>query len=148
MLGTSASTLSECTGRTQTKQLEEPEEDLRPRDRNGKLLSQAQISWGEMARFAESASIQQINERKNSDPQFRQFVETNLRREMLPAEDGIPQVKKTRVSQEVADFAFKYNREPIANLRPKGGFVTLAGEQIPWSQFQSLMAKAMAAGAI
>ena len=132
---------------------DEPEIDSRPRDKNGKLLSQAQISWGEMSRFAETASMADINRRKATDPQFASFVRTNLQREMAqevgdavtPA--GAPQ-NKARVSNELSQFALAYNREPIANLRPKGGFVTLAGEQLPWAAFQDLLSRATAANLV
>ena len=138
---------------TPAAQLAEPEEDKRPRDRNGKLLTESQIAWGEMARFAETASSDAIRQRKNVDGKFREFIATNLRREMqgeigdavTPA--GQP-TTKARVSNELTDFAFKYNRESIANLRPKGGFVTLAGEQIPWATFNDLLSRATAANLV
>jgi hypothetical protein len=134
-------------------QLSEPEEDNRPRGRDGKLLTAAQIAWGEMAGFAETASADAIRQRKNVDGKFREFVATNLRREMqgeigdavVPA--GQP-TTKVRISKDLVEFARKYNREPISNLRPKGGFVTLEGEQIPWATFNDLLNKATAAGAI
>jgi hypothetical protein len=55
---------------------------------------------------------------------------------------------KARVSNELSQFALKYNREPIANLRPKGGFVTLGGEQIPWATFNDLLSRATAANLV
>jgi hypothetical protein len=152
------------------KQLEEPEEDLRPRDRNGKLLTPAQIKWSEYRQFVESggqrfnqrtgqfeatgqpASTDEINRRKQSDPEFRQYVVSSLRNELLPAQDGVTPLgqsqNKTRVSADLVEFARKYRKEPVDNLRPRGGFVTLEGEQIPWSEFQNLMNKATAAGVI
>jgi hypothetical protein len=139
---------------TPAAQLAEPEVDNRPRDkRTGKLLTEAQIAWGEMARFAETASSDAIRQRKNVDGKFREFIATNLRREMqgeigdavTPA--GQP-TTKARVSQELTDFAFKYNRESIANLRPKGGFVSLGGEQIPWATFNDLLSRATAANLV
>jgi hypothetical protein len=138
---------------TPAAQLVEPEVDNRPRSRDGKVLTPQQIQWSEFRLFAEQASMPEINLRKQSDPEFANFVRKNLQREMsqeigdavTPA--GQP-TAKARVSQELTDFARKYNKEPIANLRPKGGFVTLDGEQIPWSEFQNLMNKATAAGVL
>ena len=129
---------------TATQPLEEPVEDTRPRDRNGKLLTDAQIAWGEMARFAETASADAIRQRKNVDGKFREFVANNLRREMqgeigdavIPA--GQP-TAKTRANQTLVDFARKYNAEPSQNLKPRGGFILLAGEQVPYSQFLELV---------
>jgi len=135
----------------QTAQLEEPEEDTRPRDRNGKLLTPQQIAWGEMTRFAETATPDAIRQRRHTDQVFAEFVRTNLRREMQeqPVGDGVTPAgqltTKARASQELVDFTSKYNREPIANLKPKGGFVTLGGEQMPWSTFNDLLNKATAA---
>jgi hypothetical protein len=138
---------------TQAAQLDEPEEDRRPRDRNGKLLTDAQIAWGEMARFAETASVDAIRQRKHVDGKFREFVATNLRREMdRPVGDSVAPAgqptTKARLTQELIDFARKYSKEPIANLRPKAGFVTLEGQQISWATFNNLLNEATAAGAI
>jgi hypothetical protein len=138
---------------TPVAKFEEPEEDTRPRGRDGKVLTQAQIAWGEMSRFAETASMADINRRKATDQAFANFVRKNLEREMSQeigdrVETAGQATTKARVSQELTDFARKYNKEPIANLRPKGGFVTLDGEQIPWSEFQNLMNKATAAGVL
>jgi hypothetical protein len=135
---------------TQTEQLEEPAEDTRPR-KNGKLLTPQQIAWGEMARFAETATPDAIRQRRHTDSVFADFVRTNLRREMAATEVGdavtpAGQPKtKARASQELVDFARKYNAEPIANLRPKGGFVRLEGEQLTWATFNDLLSRASAA---
>ena len=139
---------------TQVTPVEEEPEDTRPRDKNGKLLSQNQIEWGEMAHFAATSTSDAIRQRKNIDGKFREFIATNLRREMQeqPVGDAVTAAgqptTKARVSQELTDFANKYNREPIANLRPKNGVVSLAGELIPWATFNDLLAKASAAGVI
>lgn len=135
----------------QTAQLEEPEEDTRPRDRNDKLLTPQQIAWGEMTRFAETATPDAIRQRRHTDHVFAEFVRTNLRREMAATEVGDAvtpagqPTTKARVSQELVDFARKYNAEPIANLRPKGGFVRLEGEQLTWTTFNDLLSRASAA---
>lgn len=135
----------------QSTQLEEPEEDLRPRDRNGKILTPEQLAWGEMTTFAQTATPDAIRQRKHVDGKFREFIQTNLRREMQeqPVGDGVvpagQPATKARASQELVDFTSKYNREPIANLRPKGGYVTLAGEQMSWAVFNDLLNRATAA---
>jgi hypothetical protein len=129
---------------TPAAQLAEPEEDTRPRDKNGKLLTPQQIQWSEFRRFAEQASMSEINLRKQSDPEFASYVRKSLQREMAqeigdavtPA--GAPQ-NKARVNQNLVDFARKYNAEPSQNLKPRGGVVLLAGEQIPYSQFLELV---------
>jgi hypothetical protein len=136
---------------SQSTQLEEPEEDLRPRDRNGKLLTPQQIAWSEMTTFAQTATPDAIRQRKYVDGKFREFIQTNLRREMQeqPVGDAVTPAgqptTKARASQELVDFAHKFSHEPSANLRPKGGYVTLAGETISWAVFNDLLNKATAA---
>jgi hypothetical protein len=138
---------------TPAKQISEPEEDNRPRGRDGKILTDAQITRGETTRFGETASADAIRQRKNVDGKFREFIATNLLREMQ-SEIGDAVVNagqpttKARVSNEPTDFALKYGKEPIANLRPKGGFVSLAGQQIPWATFNDLLLRATAANLV
>jgi hypothetical protein len=135
----------------QAAQLEEPEEDLRPRDKNGKLLTVQQIAWGEMSRFAATATPDAIRQRRHTDSVFAEFVRTNLRREMQSQEVGDAvtpagqSTTKAKASKELVDFAHKFTREPSANLRPKGGFVTLGGQQLPWATFNDLLNRATAA---
>jgi hypothetical protein len=136
--------------------LEAPQVDLTPRDRNGKALTQAQLDWSEMTRFANESTMDAIRQRKNIDPKFRTFMATNLRREMQeqPVGDGVtpegqvPEARGSQPSLYLIEFARKYAKEPVANLRPRGGFVTLAGEQMPWANYQDLLTKATAVGAI
>lgn len=128
-------------------QLAEPEEDLRPRDRNGKLLSEAQIAWSSMRQFAETASMAEINRRKASDPEFANFVRKNLEREMaqeigdrvIPA--GEPE-KKSKANAELIEFVQKYNRTPSDALKPRGGYVKLDGELLLHSTYLSLVERA------
>jgi hypothetical protein len=135
----------------QATHLEEPEEDKRPRDRNGKLLTPQQIAWGEMTRFAETATPDAIRQRRHTDSAFAEFVRHNLRLEMQeqPVGDGVVpagvSATKARATKELVDFAHKYIHEPTANLRPKGGYVTLAGEHMTWSTFNDLLSRASAA---
>ena len=133
---------------TQAAPLEEPQEDTRPRDKNGKLLNESQLRYREYRQFAETASMDAINKRKRTDPGFASYVRKAYEAEVKqPIGDGVvpegqSKLPRHDVSQTLVDFARKYNAEPITNLRPKGGFVTLAGEQIRWSDFQSLLTKA------
>lgn len=129
-------------------QLAEPEVDTRPRDRNGKLLSPQQIARSEYRQFAESASMAEINLRKQSDAGFANFVRKNLQREVnQPVGDAITPLGTNSVApppadRELAEFARNYLVEPSGNLKPKAGYVTLAGEQISWTIFQTLLARA------
>ena len=136
---------------SQSTQLEEPEGDIRPLDKNGKLLTEQQIAWGEMARFAGTATPDAIRQRRHTDRAFADFVRTNLRREMQeqPVGDAVtPEgqpTTKARASKELESFAHKFLVEPSSNLRPKNGMVSLAGELIPWPTFNDLLSKATAA---
>jgi hypothetical protein len=135
----------------QSAQLEEPEEDLRPRGRDGKLLTDSQLKWQEYRTWSETANSSERKIRMNSDSGYATFVRKALQAEMSQPIDGAVPVgptSKARVSKDLVDFARKYHKEPIANLRPKGGFVTLEGEQIAWPAFNELMTKATAAGVI
>jgi hypothetical protein len=135
----------------QAVQLIEPEEDKRPRDKNGKLLTQAQLDWSEMTTFAQTATPDAIRQRKYVDGKFREFIQTNLRREMAETTVGDAvtpagqPTTKAKASKELVDFAHKYIHEPTANLRPKGGFVSLAGESMTWAAFNDLLSRASAA---
>jgi hypothetical protein len=155
-------------GFTPAAQLDEPEEDTRPRDKNGKVLTPQQIQWSSFRQFVETggqrlnsqtgqleptggpASMDEINRKKQSDPEFANYVRKALQTEMnqeigdavTPA--GEP-TTKTRANQDLVDFARKYNQEPSQNLKPRGGVVLLAGEQIPYPQFIELVNKATAA---
>jgi hypothetical protein len=125
----------------QAAALEEPVEDLRPRDRNGKILTPEQLAWGEMTTFAQTATPDAIRQRKYVDGKFREFIQTNLRREMQeqPVGDGVTPVgqptTKTRASQDLVDFVRKFHAEPSQNLRPRNNVVLLAGEQVPYPRF-------------
>lgn len=136
------------------QQLEEPEVDSRPRDKNGKLLTDVQIKFSEMTRFAETATPDAVCQRRHTDRAFADFVRHNLRLEMQSQEVGdavVPagtSTAKARASKELVDFAHKYTHEPIANLKPKGGYVMLAGEQITWPAFNDLLSRASAANLI
>jgi hypothetical protein len=138
----------------ESAQLEEQPEDLRPRDRNGKLLTPQQIAWSEMTTFANTATPDAIRQRRHTDQAFAEFVRTNLRREMqeTPIDGAVTPVgqptTKARATQELVAFAQKFLVEPSSNLRPKNGMVTLGGEQITWPTFQDLLNKATAAGVI
>jgi hypothetical protein len=63
-------------------------------------------------------------------------------RKLSPAE------RKAAADAELKLFADKYAVERMDNLRPKGGVVTLAGQTIPWSEFQTRFNSAVSAGYI
>ena len=136
--------------------LEEPVEDLRPRDKNGKLLTESQRQWSEYRQFTETASMEEVNRRKCTDAGFASFVRKNYEREaaqeigdaVVPVGQSNAQQTSKQISGALVDFANAYRTEPSQNLFPKGGFVTLAGRRIPYSQFIDQVNAATAAGLI
>lgn len=134
-----------------SEELVEPEEDTRPRDRNGRLLTDAQIKWSEYRQFAETASMAEINLRKQQDPGFANFVRKNMEREMgggvgdAVTPVGTPS-SRVAPTQELTDFARKYQVEPYQNLKPRNGVVLLAGEHVPYSRFIDLVNRATSCG--
>jgi len=130
--------------------LEEPEE--RPTDKNGRPLTDGQIAWSEMRRFAETASMVEISKRKSTDPAFATFVRKNWERQLAqPVGDAVVPAGETNLlprhtpDQHLVEFARKFQSEPSQNLKPRNGLVILAGEQLPYSQFIDLVNKATAA---
>jgi hypothetical protein len=117
-----------------TPELSEPEPDTRPRDRNGELLGPQQIAWSEYRAYAESHTSDECRQRARSDSGFASFMSKNLQREMAGGVgDAVTPIgtptSRVAPTQELSDFARKYQVEPSQNLRPKGGFVTLARVQ-------------------
>jgi hypothetical protein len=130
-----------------------PVVDTTPRGRDGKPLTGSQLKWSEFRKFSESATMSEINLRKRSDPEFANFVRKNMEREFAaePVGDAVTPAGHVAQAQgnataELTDFVRKYNREPVANLRPKGGFVSLDGVLIAWADYQNLINRAAIAG--
>ncbi len=142
------------------KEVEEPLEtptiDTTPRDKNGKALTESQLRYQEYRVWSEQASSAEVNMRKQSDPGYASYVRKALQAEMSSTQVGdgvtpegqVTVARNTNPAQSLLDFASKYAKEPVANLKPKGGFITLAGEQMPWSTYQGWLTAATAAGAI
>jgi hypothetical protein len=67
--------------------------DLRPRDRNGRLMSPKAQKWAEFEKWVNDpqTSSRQVDVRRNSDPEFREFYSTMLRREIssTPVGDAV-----------------------------------------------------------
>ena len=127
--------------------LEEPEVDTRPRGKDGKFLTEAQLKEQEYSSWSETASSSERKLRMQSDPGYATFVRKSLQAEMNQPIDGAIPVgePKARANQHLAEFARKYLVEPTQNLRPRNGVVLLAGEQIPYPQFLELVNQAAAA---
>ena len=105
--------------------LEEPKPDTTLRDKNGKPLSASQLKWSEFRQFADSASMEEINRRKRTDPEFATFVRKNMEREMQeqPVGDGVENLNANRVQQQsgapsdVRAYAARYRTMSAAEVK-------------------------------
>lgn len=124
--------------------LEEAPVDTRPRDKNGKLLTEAQIAWGEMTRWANEHSSDECRKRATKDPAFKQFMQTRLRQEMDRGAEGVVVAKQSAAtaSADLVNFATAYNKAPAQSLRPINGTVTLDGKMYPFAEFNALVEQA------
>lgn len=128
-------------------QLAEPEEDTRPRGRDGKPLTDAQLKWQEYRTWSETASSSEVSRRKQSDPGYAAYVRKALQAEMSqPIGDAVTPAgdpeKKSKANTELLDFVQKYNRTPSDALKPRGGYVKLDGQLLLHSTYLSLVERA------
>jgi hypothetical protein len=125
-----ALTLLIDSGKIQSKnlhtaqQLEEPEVDSRPRDKNGKLLTDVQIKFGEMARFAATATADAVRQRKHTDHEFLVFLQSQLRKEMQdqPVGDAVVNLNqmaptKKNPPADVAAYAARYRTMSTTDVK-------------------------------
>jgi hypothetical protein len=138
----------------QPQEPKEPVVDTRPRGADGRFLTEQQIAEQEFQRFVDGHSMVEITARKRSDFTFGEWYRNSFREQVAsqsvgdavtPA--GAPK-EDVRQSQALIDFVRVYNAEPIANLRPRGGFVSMAGEQVPYETFKALLDRATDASLI
>lgn len=102
-----------------------PVVDATPRDRAGRALTESQLAWGEMTKFANESSMDAINQRKYVDPQFRAFMATNMRREMQEqvVADGVENLNANRTPQaesvpdDVRAYAVRYRTLSVSDAR-------------------------------
>lgn len=119
--------------------------DTRPRDRKGRLLSESQIEWGEMTRWADEHSAEECRQRARSDPKFAQFRHTNLVREMnaAPIDGAVPEPITHEATaaerQELEEFARAFVQSPASSRKPIMGIVTLAGKTYRYPAFITLV---------
>jgi hypothetical protein len=123
-----------------------------PVDRNGRPLSASQIAWGEMARWSQQASSQDIRERRRTDPAFASFYRLNIERETRQTEStqfalaGLPTAQST-ASEKLQHFAKLYRELPTDRLKPRGGYIVLSDEfRLTKSQFDNFVSEATNAG--
>jgi hypothetical protein len=132
---------------------QQPETEV-PRDKNGKPRSQSQIALGEMARWSQQASSQDIRERRRIDPAFATFYRLNIERECQETPStqfelaGLPSNHVT-ASDKLQRFAKLYHETSTDRLKPRGGYITLSDEfKLTTGQFQNFVSQAVDAGLI
>ena len=130
-----------------TETVEPVEEDTRPRGSDGRFLSEEDLRFQEYQHFVDDHGMAEIRIRARSDfsfgdwyrNSFRQEIQTTVGDAVTPA--GAPR-EEVGQTQALIDFVRVYNAEPISNLRPRSGMVTMAGEQVPYSVFLDLVSRA------
>jgi hypothetical protein len=105
--------------------------DTRPRDRNGRLMSPKAIKWQEFERWANDpeTSSKQIEALKNSNPEFREFYVSSLRREInaTPIDGAVenlnaPRTQKGKIpagvdEEELQIWAQDYRTRSIEEMK-------------------------------
>ena len=133
--------------------VETPIEEV-PVDRNGRVLSAAQVAWGEMTRWSQTASSREIEDRRRTDPAYASFHRKNLEREMAETTVGdgaqnlnSPVKRNEAVASElVREFAKLHRELPAERLRPKAGYIVLGSMRLTKPQFDDLVEKSTQAG--
>jgi hypothetical protein len=108
----------------------EEEVDDRPRDAQGRILSQKQIQWQQWANWCNDIETptKAILEKRRLDPAFREFYEYHTAAERTPVGDGVENLNgrqqapstatsKRVASDEVQRFAQDYLRLPTAEIK-------------------------------
>jgi hypothetical protein len=126
-----------------------------PKDKNGKPLTDAQLKWRAFGEFEKTHSVAECRARAQRESDFGTFYRKLIEGQWSDVESSGGAVRLNERSTNarkagaaLQEFARLYLKEPIANLRPKGGFVTLGGEQIDVASFTELQSAAAAKGLI
>jgi hypothetical protein len=125
-----------------------PVVDTRPRDKHGKLLTDAQIRWSQYTKFSNEATYEQRKEKIRTDPEYASFVRVNLHREMNSAPvDGALEPPSHEASpaewEELQDFAQAFLQSP--NRKPVNGLITLGSKTYRYPGYLELVNRCAAA---
>ena len=119
-------------------------------------LTGSQQAWKSFREWSDAHSSSECKLRARSDEAYGKFYRTNLVREFaeqpvgdaVEAAGGSQVSRSTQISGPLVEFARLYEKEPVQNLKPKGGMVSLDGRQLTWAQFNEQLEAAIAAGVI
>jgi hypothetical protein len=128
-----------------------PEPDTRPRDAQGRFLTEAQVREREYVEYSNTHSSRDCQERARADAGYNRWRAGQHVAEMnddavetvIPA--GLP-TKSVKSYPELVEFARRYNEASRESIRPRSGMVHLAGEQIDYRTFLELVDHAANAG--
>jgi hypothetical protein len=113
-----------------------------------KKLTANQLAWQEFRVFSETQTSSECKARAQRDSEYGSFYRKQFEREfaaeqvadaVVPA--GQP-TAKVKADADLVDFARRYNTTPIAQLKPKGGFVVVGGETMRYEDFLAQQARA------
>jgi hypothetical protein len=100
-------------------------------------------------RLVERGVIEEIKLVEEFPPIAQQQYDTLVAEARAVSERKLsPAEHKSAADADLKAFADQYSRERVDNLRPRGGFVTLAGQMVAWSDFQNKFNAAVVAGYI
>jgi hypothetical protein len=119
----------------------EPEPvDDRPRDTDGRLLSENEI-------FYKTKTAREIRERIKAEPAsaFAKFAKAEMIGEFQQSGDGVQSPSAATAHLALQKFAQQYIRTPSAQLRPIAGCVTVDGTRFTIDKFNQLVEEATAA---
>ncbi len=119
------------------------------RDSLGRPLSSKALKWKRWLEWCSNPATksEDIQTLRRMEPEFAEFYTAMSAKErsggvgdaVTPV--GAPE-KKARVSEDLLLFVKRYNATPVDRLKPRGGFVDLAGTLMPWPEFQELQVRA------
>jgi hypothetical protein len=98
----------------------------RPRTRDGRLMSDSQIKWGDYTRFANTAPTEEVRKRMRTDRDFADFMRISSEREryrdgglrLVGENASTPTVSDTE-RQRLAVFASEFQQMPASESRRK-----------------------------
>jgi hypothetical protein len=126
-----------------------------PKDKNGKPLTDAQLKWRAFGEYERTHSVADCRARAQRESDFGTYYRKKIEGQWADVQSSGGAVllndRSTNARKSgpaLQEFARLYIKEPIANLQPKGGFVTLGGEQIDAATFRELQIAAASKGLI
>jgi hypothetical protein len=128
--------------------------DDRPRDKNGKVLTEAQLAWREFGEWERTHSAEECRQRARKDAAFGVFLREKVEGEWAATQssggavvptDRLPATQTGKVPQDVLDFVEKYHKLSVAQCR---SLSNAASNPDGYKEWNRLFEAARAAGKI